>query len=530
MTGITTGLTFPGIDDISAFEYVYGRGIEPGACIIECLPQEVMPSTPGDLVITYGDDDYTVPDMAPVEQWLKQQDGVSGFRMCVRLLDHRRRWKGGAITGRYNVRLVDGTIFETTKKEPFELADLCLNAMGEVGFDTSLMPTGVYPPILWDNVNPAQALDHLCRYVACEITGGERGEVVIHPAGTGDELPDDGEYINPPYPMPLSTKPQELALQGGKIIWQAKLLLQGHVIQSGAAKTLTPVIPADTNWPRESPWSLPGFALTELRQDAFESEFRQFPVKSLADGGQFVPLCAFPITKPHQFMLQQFRLDTFLSLQAAWESMPPRVEGKFFPYGDDADSHTQIKPFTGRFTVRTDGNIVEFPYPVWKTGTTGLMEEPNLYLLIAFYLQKVDRDGICIYSANRVLGGPNGQKVLQRPELFFGVKCTYGADGITITGNTNTLATCDAEAQRYLDIFEAAYADQVMLDREWLQIRDIKLTGKIAQCRLKGSVRENDGGFTTRASQNFEFDVYGPNQTEQRAARETAFKLERPCP
>lgn len=530
MTGIPTGLTFPGIEDISAFEYVCGRGIEPGQCIIECLPQELMTNAAGDLVITYDENDYTVPDMAPVEQWLKQQDGVSGFRMCVRLLDHRRRWRGGAIAGRYNVRLADGTVYTPTKKEPFELATLCLEAMGETGYDVSRMPTGVYPPILWDNCNPAQALDHLCRYVACEITGGERGAVVIWPTGTGGDLPDDGEYINPPYPMPTTNAPITLLLMGGKIIFQAKLLLKGHVIQTNVATTLTPVVAADTNWPRESPWSLPGIAATETRQDAFESEFRQFPVVSLADGANTLPFVAFPITAPHQFILQNYRLDVFTSLSLGTESLPPRVEGKFFPYADDADSHTTIKPFTGRFLIRQDGNIVEFPYPVWKTSTTGEMEEPDLYLLTAFYLQKVDRDGICVFTASRLIGGPNAPKVLQRPELFFGVKYLYAANGITIIDALHTLDPCNAEAQRYLDIFTASFTNQIMLDREWLEIRDIALNGKIAQVRYKGSVRDNDGGFTTRASQNFEFDIHGPTLTDGQVRRDVTSKLERSCP
>jgi hypothetical protein len=528
MTGIPTGMTFPGIEDISAFEFVFGRGIEPGACIVECLPQDSLSAAAGDLQITYDTDLITFADMAPVEQWLQQasydpedKDGP-GFRMYVKLLDHRRRWKGGTITGQYNIRLTDGSVYSATKKEPSELASLCLTAMGESGFDVSEMPNGVYPPILWDAVNPAQALDHLCRYIGCEITGGERAQVKIVQVGSGDALSEGGEHINEPFVFTPSDSPSSLQVQGGKTVWQAKLKLTPHVVQSGVASTLS------TAWEQESPFSLPGITAAELRQAAFESQFHQFPVTSLADGSNNLPLAPFPITKPHQYILQDYRLDTFTDLQLAPQNLPARVEGKFFPYGDDADSHTTIQPYTGRFLIRRAGNIVEFGYPVWKTSSTGLMEKPELYLLTSFYLQSVDGDDYAKFTAERSLGGSGTAKVLKRPELFFSVKVNYGDDGTTTAGNTSTQAAALAEAEKYLDIF-AAIAAQEQVDVEWLEIKDIRCTGKIAQVRHRGSVRPGEG-FTTRASSGFEFDIYGPTNTDGRITREVLSKLERANP
>lgn len=531
MPDIVPSIEFPGIEDISGFEFVYGRGIEPHVCIIECLPQDELLARAGTLTIVYGQTVLEFPDMLIADQWLKQVDCTTSTvkdtkppaKMYVKLLDHRHRWRGGRIVGVYNIRMADGSVYAPSRKEPAELAALCLQAMGEFGFDVSAMPQGVYPPAMWNNANPADCLDYLCRYVGCEITGGERGKVVIVPAGVGAALPGGGDPINNPHLLRNQDGPSRIEIIGGETIWQAKLKLAGHVLQNDVAEPLSFQGGAATNWPRQSPFSLPGLTTDETRHDAFESEFRQFPVTSLADGSNNLPLAPFAITKPWQYLLKDWRLDTFTDLTLVPRNYPARVEGKFFPYGDDADSYTSITPYTGRFLIRKDGNIVEFPYPIWKTDTGGNVEVPELYLLTTFALQTVDGDGRAVFTAARNTGGNQGVKTLQRPELFYAVAVAYQGDGITTNGASSTLPATSNEANRYLDIFAQALQTIDQVDLEWLDILDIKLDGRTAQVRVKGSVI---GGFTTRASQGFEFDIYGPTLHEKRGERYVKQQLE----
>ena len=513
--------TFDGIEDISFFEYTFSRDIEPAALIVECAPQDELVSAAGGFVIRYGDNEYTLPDMQPVDQWLQNGSGdaddreAPAPRMFVRMLDHRRRWKNGAITGRYNIRLADGTVLSTSKKEPAELAALCLAAMGEVDYDVGRVPSGVYPPAVWDNSNPSQCLDHLCRYVGCVIPGGQRARVTIWPRNVGNDLSFEDDAINnPPYILRDTNGPTSITVNGGPTIWQAKLKLQGQVIQNGVAGTLHSL-----QWVWESPFSFPDLTTDETRHDAFESAFRQFAVTSLADGSNNLPLRPFPITAPHQYLLQDFRLDTFEDLAGVPQNMPPRVEGLFFPYSDDAEAYTSPRPYTGRFLLRRAGNIVEFPYPIWGLGIGNTIQAPTLYLLTSFGLQTADRDGVAIFSATSNTGGTLGVKILKRPEIFYAVKISYGADGITTGGASSTRPAASNEAQRYLQIFATAYQSIDQVDVEYGDIRNIELDGKIAQCRYRGSVRPQDGGFTTRASQGFEFDIYSPTPEEARAKR-----------
>lgn len=528
--------TFDGIEDILSFEYIYGRGIEPGCLIVECVPQAQTPGDAGDFVIVYGRDVFTVPDIAPVDQWLEQgtvdTEDVEGPgpRMYVKLLDHRRRWKGGSITGRYNVRLPDGTIDPPTKREPSILANLCLAAMGETGYDTSRMPTGVYPTVVWDNVNPALALDYLCRYVGCEITGGERKAVVIMPMGSGDDLPAGGEYINEPFKITSGDYPSYIELEGSDIVWQAKLKLKGLVVQSDLARPITPPGAGDTDWRKDLPFSIPSLTSDELRYEALATHFRHFQVVSLADGSFNLALAPFPITKPKQFLLRDVLIETFTDLQGELQRLPARIEGLFWPYGSDADSHTSVTPFNGPFTIRPASNVIEFPYPIWKVDTSGYREEPDLYLHTTFTLKKVDGDAKANFTAVRSLGGPGSAYPLRRPELFYSIKVLYDADGITTAGSpTTTFGPASAEAERYLDIFEEALKDRVQFDVEWLEIKDIKCSGKVAQVRLRGSVRPGTP-FSTRASSGFEFDVHSPTSAEQRVNRAVREQIERANP
>src|SRR5207244_4406849 len=137
-----------------------------------CAPQADFPALGGSLVFTFADIVLTFPDMIVNTQAIRRNR--SGLIWSLTLFDRRWKWNSGTgingpISGSYNIRLDDDTLDPDRKRTPQQLAAICLDTMGEVGYDISQMPGNTYPPVNWDNEYPAQALQQICDQEGCRI-------------------------------------------------------------------------------------------------------------------------------------------------------------------------------------------------------------------------------------------------------------------------------------------------------------------------------------------------------------------------
>jgi hypothetical protein len=126
----------------------------------------------------------------------------------VAIADRRWVWaESGEISGEYNLES-DGEIIAETEKTPRQLAVLCLEAMGETGYDVSAVPVDDRPYVNWQVANPSQALAQLIEPYGLAVTLRINNSVAIVQIGTGGNLPSG--YLSLEESIEPAVTPQQL--------------------------------------------------------------------------------------------------------------------------------------------------------------------------------------------------------------------------------------------------------------------------------------------------------------------------------
>ena len=242
--------SWPGAIAVESCSYTLSHGISPGCALLKMLPQPSFPAEKGDLVITDGQVSITIPG-CKVEQVLAEQ-GENGLTWSVAILDRRWVWRDcGQITGAYNQLDPHGKLIPWTIRSPYELAELCLKAMGETKYTIDMPPgynrrdgimhgqinpdhigltprAGVNPPVDWQQEVPAQALQSLCEQLGRRVVYKlSTNSVAIVKLGSGEDLPAGGESIAVESPSLKSPAvPETIAVVGSPTKYQARFALE----------------------------------------------------------------------------------------------------------------------------------------------------------------------------------------------------------------------------------------------------------------------------------------------------------------
>lgn len=237
--------TFPGIDQIVDAQYTRAHGIQPGVATISIAPQANIVGDIGDLVFTFagtsqnGNNTYTFSD-CKLDR-MNFELTTNGFIMRIAVFDRRWKWDFPTITGSYNMRHENGELVTDlsttqsqqtanliwqTEKTPQELASLCLDAMGESGYDVSALPNNSRPLVEWDWVNAARALEDLCESLGCRVVLKMDDTVEICQVGVGAPLPDNLDIRMRSPGIDLPERPDALRVICGRSRFQADLLLE----------------------------------------------------------------------------------------------------------------------------------------------------------------------------------------------------------------------------------------------------------------------------------------------------------------
>jgi hypothetical protein len=199
-----------------------------------------MPPTPGieaggALVFNFGGNQIAFPNCRVDRvDAARNADGLMVWTLTI--FDRRWKWKEcGQISGYYNVREGENAdanvgipkqIKKGTEKNLRELMKLCLEAMGEQGFNLTKVPDNIYPEVEWDYEVPANALAKLADSVKFRIVlNWRKDRVELWPDGEGQQLTKQGamEYqltVDPP------ERPDQLIFIGHRMLFEMDLPLE----------------------------------------------------------------------------------------------------------------------------------------------------------------------------------------------------------------------------------------------------------------------------------------------------------------
>lgn len=516
MAGEPQGLIhFDGIDDdtIIGWTFTHSRGVSPGICLLRMVVKPPLTPHISDLVITYdGGVRMVFPDCAVNTHSLRREkDRWGGWLWSIQIMDRRWEWRYKEINGEYNVRMPDDTVrYSNThpelRKNLRELAEACLDAMEETGYDVSALPTDVWPYVNWKSSNPALELEALCSLVACTVVyDWEQDRVVVCHLGTGDELPVRANTeINIPMPVGVSRRPDKLAVACGPTLFELTFKLKAVGRDTdGEIKFINDLSFAPSSWGNDWWCSFPGVGYQD-RHEAYETVWRWYRLEELHTGGLHVPGIQEQIESIDQFVIE----DGLVVIAKDPDEMPQTVasyvNGIYWPQCDWSASTTEDTIYEGKFKFLDDRkNIIEFDYPILNVSSGGTYTEPTIYLTTRCKIRNRDGDGYIHNVVEKNLPWPPsgaGARILKHPELWaYELKSKLGQGG-------DNYSEVDAEAQVYLDmvanLYEAPGGEE---DKAYAEILPIVLDGAIAQVQWKGGIGI---ACATRMSRLHEFDIF----------------------
>ena len=217
---------FDGVRSLLGATMTLSLGTSPSICTLTVPPQPGRFLLSGTLTFVYGPVRFAFPNArVDTVDIITGADGTQ--RWVLRIMDRRWVWREtGQISGFYNVRRDTNKVVPGTEKRPQELAKLCLEAMGERGYDVSALPNDVFPEIDWDYTNPAEALSRLCDQLGCTVALGLDNRVRIVRLGVGAALPFNGLSTEGNVTADPPDPPGELVIVGARDKWQADLALE----------------------------------------------------------------------------------------------------------------------------------------------------------------------------------------------------------------------------------------------------------------------------------------------------------------
>lgn len=538
---------FPGIQQVISFSLTYSHGISPSVCVVEIVPQEDFVATDGNLKLSFQGTEITLKN-CHIDSMSYTRDGA-GRIWRLAILDRRWKWSfelKGAVSGTYNtLQPSDGKIDVKTEKTPRELAEICLKAMGETGYDVNALPNSTRPEINWDYAIPAEALASLCDPLGCRVVLGLDDKVKIVKLGRGGDLPgssgggdvpivDDSGTVDPP------ERPDKLVLRGAFIRFQAQLKLEPVALEvDGRIVKLS-----DASYKPAAGWSyisldgdewedigdagglVQGVTPRELKKVANESVYRWYRVTGHRTGGLTIP----GLPKPLERIDQIFPLDDTLTEQVTdpfdgrKKDKRARVVGKWVDMdldpgapeaADESDGTVRDHEYPYGFSIDGERGLVIFSRPVVQEDANGGWIDPPIFLETSFGYREADSRAMVRYEKElRANGSPNGSGARQYKDDGFvkTVRVLYDSFGNS-QGPKDNLEELDKRADDYLKEAGAEYQIRDPRDMQYAGLMKIDLDGAIQQVMWEGRVQQ---GCFTRASRNNEFSNYIPGYKERR--------------
>ncbi len=465
-------IRFPPIDyrTINSGSFTMEPGVVPSAGVIECTEQTITQQT-ADLKLTWtspetGTKTITLPD-CKIESIAQVKVGV----IAVTVLDRRWKWRYGHLDGLYNLQTGDDTW--DYEKTPKELIEICLDAMGEQGYDTQVVNSEEKLFVDWKGDVPAFALAELCDLLGYEVTITPQNKVKICKAGEGGPLPTVGSLGAQVLQSATGSiddghLPEKIRIATAPIRYEVMFELEAVGLEAdGDIKELSTVdwfagLTAAQKVSYNSPrWGI--LTDDEERGLAQQTAFRWYRIKDMVDGegaSGFNPPGFLGETGDITSVYQMLPLLPHRNVQetpvgGTWETDKPHyVEGVFYMHADkeaggNSNGGTRY-PFGS--TIDAQRGIVRFGQPVGQVvNNSGTYEwQPaELYLVCCIEVRDPENFQQQYYGWTWNAGGLPGAGILtiDRSELIPKVTSSY-SNG-TLVATEDNLATIKAEAEKF---------------------------------------------------------------------------------
>lgn len=212
-------VAFGDIVGIETARLLMVRGIRPGHGSIQTAATEQFTPPVADFTISYNGNALTIA--ACITTDTNVQASGDGWVRTINFADRRARWENSVIDGRYNVRVEHGAVKETIEfqKTPQELASLCLDALGETGYDVSALPNDARPQVDWRASRADLALEEIYAALGCDLAPQADGTFKIVVLGDGAALPT-GLIEIPAYGVTRPPQPDAIRVIGGDVRYE----------------------------------------------------------------------------------------------------------------------------------------------------------------------------------------------------------------------------------------------------------------------------------------------------------------------
>jgi hypothetical protein len=523
--------TYPGILQIVSGTFTISHGITPSRAMVECAPQAGFEEAGGLLTLSFGGIYWAFADCKVDRHTIRTNE--RGQIWSLEIEDRRWRWIFGEISGAYNIRDDDQKIRMNTEKDPQSLAILCLQAMGEAGYDVSQIPNASRPEISWEAENPAQALNNLVEMLGCRVVLRLDNTVAIALIGVGLDLPIFGMPImENSLKMSLPKRPDSISVVCGKTRFQADILLEP--VAQDTDLTIKPIAQlsyAPADWSKEDPEIFSGVVDapvlpigTTPRQLALQQVWKWYRITYIDPhtlGILNIPgYNQNPIQTINQLLpIEDIKVETTIIAPPNTKAIPEPAEirgvwlPELAPPGVNKDPDSLYKESS--FSIDGEKGIVKFakwlvkmvPDPAggWN------YEAAKIYIRCAVSIRDPNTQEWARYRRTFVYPGPAWgtlPRILKHEELHENIFPTYinqvpQQDQNTLNTNLTELnPACDY----YIAGADQEYQIPLPYDLKYAGLVPINPDGAIQQVTWEIGI----AGATTRASRNNEWHPFVP--------------------
>jgi hypothetical protein len=247
--------SWPGVIGTASCTYTCTHGVSPGTAVLMTIPQANTTDRPDEFGnLTIGDGFRRVVLQDCKIDRITSESTPEGTTWRLEIFDRRWRWRTptasyGGVRGWYNRQDDHGKLVPWAIRSPYEMAKICLDDMGEVGYVIDL-PKGLSradgmdldrylragenfkqsfanPEQIWDHSPPALMLAALADFFGCRVVYQPfANRVVVTPLGVGLDIPGTlpTESFAPGIDTPET--PREVGVAGAPTRFQGKFLLE----------------------------------------------------------------------------------------------------------------------------------------------------------------------------------------------------------------------------------------------------------------------------------------------------------------
>ncbi len=508
-------VSYPGVSQLLDASISLSPGISPSTATLTIVPQAELITEVGPLVFQYGGATIVFPDCKVERGAVERNSRGEIWRLS--LIDRRWRWRYGAISGTYNARRDNFSLRQggaagiNTERTPQQLAALCLDAMGETGYDVSALPVDARPSIEWDVDVPAEMLAALCEQFGCRVVLQLDNRVVIHRVGVGTELSPLGALSYSSVANPAE-RPDALAVVCGPNRYQVDFRLEAVGVESSDDPQRETLVALERLSYRPSKgWAqidLPAMnqVADKFRGLAQRSVFRYYRIQSPitvpgytgspkgAEGGTVRLEQVLPIEDEQVAVSLENGLPANQPalVFGVWHAGKGGVENsaaKLAPAPDAPDQQGLSAIYRGAYTIDAARGLVIFAEPVYRnthvsaTGGSGHEVKcgpADLVLRAACSLRDAETSEPVRHVRYRQLGASGGSAVryLKQDEIVLNHTPRY-SDNYALEDVKTNLADVNTAADSRLDAAELEYEDQMPQSATYPGLAPIDLDGAI---------------------------------------------------